>query len=432
MSRPSEGPRSERARSEATQSEAAQSEAARSETTQPEAALDLRSEDPRLLIVVGSGGVGKTTLAAALGLASARAGYDTLVMTFDPSLRLKDALGVGGPSSGEDGSGGEGEEGPRTDEEIEVPLDALGPSGEDGPAPGRLYASLLDAGKTFDRLVERYAPDQEARDRILGNRYYRYMASHLGGILEYMAVERLYEVATEGRYQRIILDTPPTAQAIDFLQAPGRVTSFLDSGALEIALRPWFDDGGKLKVTSKLGFVGRSVEGFLDRIVGVELLRDMSEFFQAFAPLFDGFAGRASKVEAMLAEPDTRFLLVTGPGEARIPDTLFFARRLVEAGYALGPLVVNRVHPTFGPPRGAADGEGHVVRDPAEPVSFDDGADLFRWLGESHRRGLAELRRLLPEAQRVVPLPVEADEPTDLPSLAAMGERLAGSLAEDS
>lgn len=354
--------------------------------------LDLTAADPPLLVAVGSGGVGKTTLAAAMGLVSADAGHDTLVMTFDPSRRLKDALGVGDAAD---------------DEEIEVP-------GVEGD--GRLFASLLDAGKTFDRLVDRYAPDDQVRERILGNRYYRHMAGRLGGILEYMAVERLYEVAKETRYDRVILDTPPTAQAIDFLEAPRRVVDFLESDALKIALRPWFDESGRLKGASRMGFFGKGIEGFLDRIVGLDLLRDMSEFFLAFEPLFGGFKARAAEVEKLLGAPGTRFVLVTGPGEARIPDTLFFARRLREAGYHLGPIAINRVHPEL------AEGGGGESADPDDP--WAEGVELFRWLGESHRHGVDALRRLLDEGQVTAALPLEPDEPTDLDALRELGQRL--------
>lgn len=359
--------------------------------------LDLRGPEPPLIVVVGGGGVGKTTLAAALGLVSANAGHDTLVMTFDPSLRLKDTLGVGHAAR---------------DEEIEVPRSGA----EDhtlGANPARLCASLLDARKTFDRLVGRYAPDEAARERILSNRYYDYLAGHLGGVLEYMAIERLYEVSKSGRHARLILDTPPTAQAIDFLEAPRRIVDFLDSGALKIALRPWFDDQGGLRTARGLGFVGRSLEGFLDRIVGLDLLRDMSEFFRAFEPLFEGFRQRATEVEKLLRDPGTIFVLVTGPGSVRIPDTIFFARRLLEAGLRLGPIVVNRVHPRF---------------PAAARREIANGATLFHWLGENHRRGLDELRRLLPSEQVLVEMPLEAQEPTDLGALQEMGERLAAQL----
>ncbi|MEO1368274.1 MAG: ArsA-related P-loop ATPase, partial [Acidobacteriota bacterium] len=349
------------------------------------------------------GGVGKTTVAASMGLVSARAGVDTLVMTFDPSLRLKDALGVDQASE---------------EEEVEVPLgdarpgDAGGGDADQGAVAGEkgsLFASLLDARRTFDRLVARYAPDDASRDRILTNEYYGHLAGHLGGILEYMAVERLYEVSTQGRYDRIILDTPPTAQAIEFLEAPSRVVSFLESGALKIALRPWFDGKGKLKVASGMGFLGRGIESFLDRVVGLDLLRDMSEFFLAFEPLFDGFKDRAVEVERLLGSDKALFVLVTGPGEGRVGDSLFFARRLREAGYRLGPVVVNRMHPTYvGPELGGRLAEGD---------------QLFRWLGSRHQGGLAELRRRLP-GDRVVALPLEADEPTDLTALESLGRRL--------
>ncbi len=360
--------------------------------------MNLLSDSHPLLIFVGSGGVGKTTLAASVGVASARAGRDTLVMTFDPSLRLKDALGVGDAAR---------------EREVQVEL----------AAEGRLFASLLDARRTFDALIERYAPDAEARRRVLDNRFYQHLSGGLGGILEYMAVERLFEVATEGRYAQVILDTPPTRQALDFLEAPSRIIGFLDSGALKVALRPWFDEQGRLKAAARWGGLGRRAERFLDEVVGLDLLRDMAEFFQAFAPLYTGFRQRAAEVEALLRSRRTLFVLVAGPGEERIPDTLFFARRLQQAGYQLGPIVVNRVHPTLSRAAGA---QGAAA--PAEAA----GLDLLAWLGERDRRGLEHLDQLLAPAQPRVALPLRPTEPTDLASLAAMGDDLAARLAAGS
>jgi anion-transporting ArsA/GET3 family ATPase len=358
--------------------------------------------DSPLLVVVGSGGVGKTTLAAALGLRSARAGHDTLVMTFDPSLRLEDALGVGEEAR-----------------EREVPVELANLPGF-GDGWGRLDASLLDARRTFDRLVERYAPDEAARRRILENRFYQHLAGGLAGTLEYMAVERLFEVAREGRYDRVILDTPPTRQALDFLEAPQRIVGFLDSGALEIALRDWFDDEGRLKPPGRglrgMGFVARRLEGLLDRVIGLDFLQDMLEFFQAFGPLFDGFRGRAEKVEALLGSEETRFLLVSGPGEERIPDTLFFARRLEESGYRLGPVVVNRVHPEF---PGAEAGSAAPDATGCHP----DGAHLFAWLGAQDRRGVGQLGHLM-GTRPVAVLPLRPEEPTTLEALDALGGAL--------
>ncbi len=342
--------------------------------------------DAPLVIVVGAGGVGKTTLATALALDSARRGHDTLAMTFDPSRRLKDTLGVG----------------PDAATEAPVPFDG----------PGRLAASLLDARQTFDRLVARYAPDEIARQRILTNRFYDHLSGTLAGMLEYMAVERLWEVQSEGTWSRVVLDTPPTRQAIDFLQAPERIVGFLDSGALRIALKPWFDPEGHLRATARLGFVGRNVEAFFDRMVGLELLRDMAEFFQAFAPLFEGFRTRALEVQRLLRSDRCRFVLVSGPGPERVADTLFFARKLQEAGMRLGPVVVNRVHPE------ATLGSDEQL----------EGHRLLAWLGRRDRRGVDELRSLLGGSHPLVDLPLLAEEPTDLASLAALGEAFASRL----
>ena len=368
--------------------------------------MSLLSDEHPLVIFVGAGGVGKTTLAAALGVVSARAGRDTLVMTFDPSLRLKDALGVGQEAK---------------EHAVRVDLEAV----------GELHASLLDARHTFDRLIERYAPDAEARRRVLGNRFYQHLSGSLGGILEYMAVERLFEVAAAGSYRQVVLDTPPTRQALDFLEAPARIVGFLDSGALRVALRPWFDEHGRLKATARLGGLGRRAERFLDEVVGLDLLRDMAEFFQAFSPLYAGFRERASQVEDLLRSPKTLFVLVAGPGEERIPDTLFFARLLQQAGYHLGPIVVNRVHPEpdeavlLDPPGAPEPAPGSA------PVpGLVDGIQLLTWFGERDRRGLVQLAQLLSDAQPLVDLPLRAEEPTDLPSLADLGADLEDRLAD--
>jgi anion-transporting ArsA/GET3 family ATPase len=340
-----------------------------------------------LLVVVGAGGVGKTTLAAALGIAAAEAGARTLVMTFDPSLRLKDALGVSDAAR-------------------------LGPVPVAGAGAGRLEVSLLDARATFDALVQRHAPDARAAARILDNRFYRHLAGHLAGMLEYMAVERLFEVATEGRYDRVILDTPPTQQAIDFLEAPDRIVAFLDSGALRIALKPWFGAAGR----PRSGIAARGIGRLLDRVVGLGLLRDMAEFFQAFAPLYDGFRERALAVRELLRDAGTAFALVTSAGAARVPETLFFARRLREAGHRLAAVLANQVHPALAVPRDA-------------PAAHAPGLALVSWLGQRDARGLRELSELLAGDPPLVTVPLHPVPPTTLPLLAALGRDLAASPA---
>ncbi len=326
-----------------------------------------------LVIVVGSGGVGKTTLAAALALRSARRGDDTLVMTFDPSRRLKDALGVGEAAA---------------IEPVRVKVDT----------PARLDASLLDAGATFDRLVARYAPDETAARRILENRFYRHLAGGLAGILEYMAVERLFEVAGTGRYTRIILDTPPTRQALDFLEAPDRMVRFLDSGALQVALQPWFDARGRLRA-GKVRLVGRGIEALLDRLIGLGLLRDIAEFFQAFGPLYAGFRERALEVRALLQAPGTRFVLVAGPGSERVADTLFFARKLAEAGCRLETVIVNQLHPVL-------------------PKAYTTLAAVAR-----RDQASAEQLRMLLSSRNLLAIPLLAEPPSGVAALEALGTR---------
>ncbi len=343
-----------------------------------------------LVVVVGGGGVGKTTLAAALGLRSAEEGADTLVMTFDPSLRLKDTLGVGEEAR---------------DHEVTVASDT----------PGRLEASLLDAGATFNRLIERYSPDQQAKERILSNRYYHHLSGGLSGILEYMAVERLFEVSIAGDYGRVILDTPPTREALDFLEAPDRVIDFLDSGVLKVALKDWFTAEGRLKPAARFGALGRRFERLLDDLVGLELLRDMAEFFQAFGPLYAGFKDRADRVRSLLQSDETLFVLVAGPGEEEVPDLLFFARRLAESGHRVGPIVVNRVHPRF-------------ERRSGGEVDAADGVELLAWLGERDHAGLAALRELLSAEQPLAALPLMSEAPTDLGGLSELAEELVGRL----
>ncbi len=333
-----------------------------------------------LLVVVGGGGVGKTTLAAALALGSAQQGRRTLVMTFDPSLRLKDALGVGEAA-------------------LDEPIPVL------GVAPGRLDAALLDAKRTFDRLIRTYAPDAAAAERIFSNRFYRDMAGNLAGILEYMAMERLFEMRASGQYDRIILDTPPTRQAMDFLQAPERMMNMVNNRAIQFAMDPWWDRKGGKHLALRLAAMG-ALE-LSDRLIGRRFLLDVVEFIRAFAPLFEGFRHRAEEVQKLLRAEETRFLLVAGPGSDRVPDAMFFLRKLKETGHQLGPILVNQVHPEPGP--GAGRGPG---------------AELLGFLATRDRRGLELLRSLLPGSQELLPVPLEPHPPGDLAELGQLFNKL--------
>ena len=334
----------------------------------------------RLIVVVGGGGVGKTTLAAALALGSAKEGRRTLVMTFDPSLRLKDALGVGDAAKGE-------------------PIRVM------QAGTGFLDAALLDAKLTFDRLIRTHAPDAAAAKRILSNRFYRDMAGNLSGILEYMAMERLFEMQASEGYDRIILDTPPTRQAMDFLQAPERMMNLVDSKAIQFAMDPWWDDAGRKNLAFRIALKG-AME-LSDRVIGRRFLLDVVEFIRAFAPLFDGFRSRAEDVRNLLLADETRFLLVAGPGPDRVPDAMFFLRKLQETGHHLGPILVNQVHPDPGPAAGK-----------------DQGTVLLRFLADRDQRGLSLLRSLFPGEKNIISVSLEPVPPGDLRTLGQLFEKL--------
>lgn len=336
----------------------------------------------RLTVVVGAGGAGKTTLAAALALGSARQGLRTLVMTFDPSLRLKDTLGVGEAAKDE-------------------------PSPVAIAGPGSLDAALLDAKRTFDRLIRTYAPDAASAKRILGNRFYRDLAGNLAGILEYMAMERLFEMRDSGRYERIILDTPPTRQAMDFLQAPERMINMVNNKAVKFAMDPYWDGKGGMNLGFRIAALG-AME-LSDRLVGRRFLQDVVEFIRAFAPLFEGFRTRAEAVRDLLLAEETRFLLVAGPGPDRVPDAMFFLRKLKETGHHLGPILVNQIHP-----------------DPGPKARQEPGLALLRFMAERDRRGLDLLRSLFPEDQAIIPVALEPVPPGDLRTLGRLFDQVAG------
>jgi anion-transporting ArsA/GET3 family ATPase len=221
-----------------------------------------------------------------------------------------------------------------------------------------------------------------------------------------MAVERLFEVVAAGRHDRIVLDTPPTAQALDFLDAPRRIVSFLDAGGGRAPRRPWFDQRGRLAVGGPLR---RPLERLVERVVGLDLVREMAELLAAFEPLFEGFRERAAAVEELLRSERTGFLLVAGADRQRLPDVLFFARSLVEREMRLDRVVVNRVQPT-------------VEQAPAagEPAAIT----FVRALGEQDARAVDRLRSLLGERWPVVVLPMLAREPSSLDGLEALARSL--------
>jgi anion-transporting ArsA/GET3 family ATPase len=282
-----------------------------------------------VVICAGSGGVGKTTTAAALAMGLAAEGKRVAVVTIDPARRLADALGL-------DELGNE----PHL-------VDPSRLAGHGIEVRGELWAMMLDPKRTFDDLVARLAPDERARDEVLANRIYQQLSGAVAGSQEFTAVAKLYELHRSGRFDVLVLDTPPSRNALDFLDAPDRLTGFLEGKALKVFLAP---TGLAARV---IGHGAGVVFSVLKRLTGVDLLTDLGVFFRALGGLIDGFKERAAGVQALLADDTTTFIVITSPEREPVAEAIFFAGKLREARMPFGGLVVNRVHPLEGGPAAA-------------------------------------------------------------------------------
>ncbi|MCW3003305.1 MAG: ArsA family ATPase [Conexibacter sp.] len=280
-----------------------------------------RLEGKRVAICAGSGGVGKTTTSAAIAMGLAADGARVCVVTIDPARRLADALGI-------EQLGSE----PRRVDDARF-------AGHGITIEGELWAMMLDPKHTFDELIDQLAPDERTRDEILANRIYRELSSAVAGSQEFTAVAKLYELHRSGRFDVIVLDTPPSRNALDFLDAPDRLTGFLEGRALRLFLAP---SGIAARVVGR----GTSVVfSLLRRVTGVDLMNDLSVFFSALSGVMDGFRERAAGVKALLSDPATTFLIITSPEREPVEEAIFFRGKLREAAMPFGGLVVNRVHP---------------------------------------------------------------------------------------
>lgn len=365
----------------------------------PAAALRRALCERRVLVVGGPGGVGKTTTSAALGVCAARLGRRALVCTIDPSRRLATSLGLR-----------ELRDTPRR-----LELGRLVPG-----AAGTLHAMTLDTKRTFDALVERHAPSPEARERILGNRFYRQVSDALSGSHEYMAMEKLLELARDERFDLVILDTPPTRHALDFLEAPDRMLSFLDTSVLRYFLRPYFVAGRlTLKVATRTGALAL---GLADRALGLQFLRDLSEFFLAFDGMYDGFKERAAAVHALLRLPSSGFLVVGSPQAQALAEVEYFHARLLEKGMPFVGFVVNRVHGP-GSPRASRGGSLASGSGLARGLA-DRLAQLYREqqaLARAEERAIARLEvDSRTGALRVPELDADVHDLRDLAQVAAL------------
>jgi len=266
----------------------------------------------RVLICCGSGGVGKTTVAAAAALAFSRAGQRAVVITIDPARRLGEALGI--------------------DSLTDAPqLVVRNGSGE-------LWAASLEPTEVFDRLVSTLAPTPALRESILRNRLYRELSTALAGSRELIALERIFELAADPRFDVIVLDTPPTQHALDFLDAPERVARLLDG-----SLMRWFSRPAPLTPLSLLRDSSALAFKAIQRLTGMQVFADIATFLGLFSGLFEGFRKRAAGVQSLLRGPASAFVLVATPSEAALRQARAFEQRLSEEGYAIAAIVANRL-----------------------------------------------------------------------------------------
>lgn len=271
--------------------------------------------DRSVVVCCGSGGVGKTTVSASLALQAAIDGRRACVVTIDPARRLANALGV----------------------------DALAndPVRLDGDWPGELWAVVLDPKGTFDDLVRRYAATDAQAESILGNRIYRNLTGALSGTQEYMAMEKLHQLTTGGTFDLVVVDTPPTRNAMDFLDAPRRLTHFLGHRLFQLLLMP---TRAYLKAVS---VASQALLRTIAKVAGSDVVDDAVGFFQAFEGMEEGFRQRAEEMQQVLAADGTAFVVVTAPRTDAVGEAVWFADRLAESGFRVDALVANRVQPPY-------------------------------------------------------------------------------------
>jgi anion-transporting ArsA/GET3 family ATPase len=350
-----------------------------------------------VVVCCGSGGVGKTTTAAAIGLLAAGTGRRACVVTIDPARRLADALGA-----------------------VDV---ANVPHRIPGPWPGELSAVMLDVKGTFDDLVGRYARDPAQAERILANRLYTNLVSVLSGTQEYMATEKLFELYETGDFDLVVVDTPPTRNALDFLDAPRRLAGFLDNRIFRLLLTPGRAYLRAMSVATQL------LLRTLAKVAGSEIVEDTIAFFQAFEGMEEGFRDRAARVEKLLAEQETGFVVVAAPRRDSIDEATFFAHKLAASGHGLDAVVVNRCQPSFGPQTTtggqSAEAGAHRASDRAAWGVLSANLAEMDAVAARETVYVASLAGVA-QGARVVTVPILDEDVHDMQGLEAVARHLAG------
>jgi anion-transporting ArsA/GET3 family ATPase len=360
-----------------------------------------RLRGKHVCICVGAGGVGKTTTSAALALGLASRGEKVAVVTIDPAARLAGALGLRELSS-----------------EPHL-LDPGSFAAQGIEMRGELWAMMLDAKRTLDQIVARLAHDRASREEILANPIYRELSSAVAGSQELSAIAKLYELRHEGDFDTVVLDTPPSRNAVDFIEAPARLLGFLEGRALKVFLTP----GG---LAARL--FGRSTGlafAIFARVTGMDMLGNLSTFFRSLSGVIDGFAERTRSVASLLRDEETTFMIVTSPEHEPAQEAVFLAERLAAAGMSRGGLIVNRVH--FDDLGGRPPGDAKAVLEPelGAPLAARMAANLadFDVLARRDRDTIARLSGQLSEPHPLL-VPDLGEDIQDLGGLARLAEHL--------
>ena len=329
-------------------------------------ALDIVLRDAEIIVSCGSGGVGKTTAAAAIAMHAAALGKRVVVVTIDPARRLADALGLADGLS---------------NEPTRVHL-GLGPNAEES---GELWAMMLDPATTFDGLVRQYAETPERAERILANAFYHNIAGALSGTQEYMAAEKLYQLHRDHRFDLVVVDTPPTRNALDFLDAPATLTRFINHRLFRLLMLP------ARKGLKVLNVAAQPVLRTIGKVVGGDVLADAIAFFQAFEGMETGFRDRADSVSELLHSSITHYVLVASARHDTVEEARYFAARLADSKLSVAAVIVNRLQPRFGD---ATAEQALTAAATAETAGDHNLAGLWR--------NLAELRALADAEEGVI------------------------------
>ncbi|HWE32228.1 MAG TPA: ArsA-related P-loop ATPase [Solirubrobacteraceae bacterium] len=366
-------------------------------------------EGKRVCICGGAGGVGKTTTSAAIALGMAARGAKVAVVTIDPAQRLANALGL---------------------ETLENEPRRVDPERLAGAElRGELWAMMLDPKRTFDELIDRIAPDPTRAAEIKANRVYRELSTAVSGSQEFTAIAKLFDLDREGDFDLLVLDTPPSRNALDFLDAPGRLTAFLEGRALKTFLRP---TGFGMRV---LGRGAAPLLGALNRVTGVDLIADLSTFFALLGDMTEDFTVRAAHVEKMLKAPTSAFVLVTSAHDASIDEAIWFGRTLHEGGFPFAGVVVNRVHHDMlgdrapGAVAAALGGELGTELGPELATQVADNFHDYHVLARRDERNVARLAAEL-DGRPLVLVPQLDDDVHDVDGLLAVHRYLFASAQE--